>query len=53
MARVWEILPGGRVKRARNRQARQGLKLANSRAWPNYRATSAFRPIRDASAARR
>jgi Zn-dependent M28 family amino/carboxypeptidase len=32
---------------------RMGLELANSRAWPNYRATSEFRPIRDASAARR
>jgi Zn-dependent M28 family amino/carboxypeptidase len=32
---------------------RMGLELANSGAWPNYRATSEFRPIRDASAARR
>ncbi|MDQ3997428.1 MAG: M28 family metallopeptidase [Gemmatimonadota bacterium] len=32
---------------------RLGLELANSRAWPNYRATSEFRPIRDASAGRR
>jgi Zn-dependent M28 family amino/carboxypeptidase len=32
---------------------RLGLELANSRAWPNYRPTSEFRPIRDASAARR
>jgi Zn-dependent M28 family amino/carboxypeptidase len=32
---------------------RLGHELANSRAWPNYRATSEFRPIRDASAARR
>jgi Zn-dependent M28 family amino/carboxypeptidase len=32
---------------------RMGLELANSRAWPNYRPTSEFRPIRDASAARR
>jgi len=32
---------------------RLGLELANSRAWPNYRATSEFRPIRDRSAARR
>jgi Zn-dependent M28 family amino/carboxypeptidase len=30
-----------------------GLELASSRAWPNYRATSEFRPIRDQSAARR
>ena len=30
-----------------------GLDLANSGAWPNYRATSEFRAIRDASAARR
>ena len=30
-----------------------GLELANSRDWPNYRSTSEFRPIRDASAARR
>lgn len=33
--------------------ARLGLELATSREWPNYRATSEFRPIRDASAARR
>jgi len=32
---------------------RLGLELANSRAWPNYRKTSEFRPIRDASAAQR
>jgi Zn-dependent M28 family amino/carboxypeptidase len=32
---------------------RLGLELANARAWPNYRATSEFRPLRDASAARR
>jgi Zn-dependent M28 family amino/carboxypeptidase len=32
---------------------RLGLDLANSRAWPNYRPTSEFRPVRDASAARR
>ncbi|HEY0996130.1 MAG TPA: M28 family metallopeptidase [Gemmatimonadaceae bacterium] len=32
---------------------RMGIELANSRAWPNYRTTSEFRPIRDASAARR
>jgi hypothetical protein len=32
---------------------RMGFELANSREWPNYRATSEFRPIRDASAARR
>ena len=32
---------------------RIGLELANSREWPNYRETSEFRPIRDASAARR
>src|SRR5687767_7427348 len=32
---------------------RMGLELANSSAWPNYRATSEFRAIRDASAARR
>ena len=32
---------------------RMGLELANSRAWPNYRPTSEFRPVRDASAARR
>jgi Zn-dependent M28 family amino/carboxypeptidase len=32
---------------------RIGLELASSRAWPNYRATSEFRPIRDRSAARR
>jgi Zn-dependent M28 family amino/carboxypeptidase len=24
-----------------------GLQLANSRDWPNYRATSEFRPVRD------
>jgi hypothetical protein len=29
------------------------LELANSRDWPNYRTTSEFRPIRDASAAMR
>ncbi len=32
---------------------RLGLELASSRDWPNYRATSEFRPVRDASAARR
>ena len=32
---------------------RLGLDLANSRAWPNYRAGSEFRPVRDASAAAR
>jgi len=32
---------------------RLGLDLANSREWPNYRTTSEFRPVRDASAARR
>jgi len=32
---------------------RLGAELANSREWPNYRTTSEFRPIRDASAARR
>ncbi|HEX2094326.1 MAG TPA: M28 family metallopeptidase [Longimicrobiaceae bacterium] len=32
---------------------RLGLELANSRDWPNYRPTSEFRPVRDASAARR
>jgi len=32
---------------------RLGLELAASRDWPNYRPTSEFRPIRDASAARR
>jgi Zn-dependent M28 family amino/carboxypeptidase len=32
---------------------RLGLELATSRSWPNYRATSEFRPVRDASAARR
>ena len=32
---------------------RLGLELANSRAWPNYRASSEFRPVRDASAASR
>jgi Zn-dependent M28 family amino/carboxypeptidase len=30
-----------------------GLQLANSRAWPNYRETSEFRPVRDKSSARR
>ena len=30
-----------------------GLELANSRAWPNYRPSSEFRPVRDASADRR
>jgi Zn-dependent M28 family amino/carboxypeptidase len=30
-----------------------GLQLANSRAWPNYRQTSEFRPVRDKSAASR
>ncbi|HVE77576.1 MAG TPA: M28 family metallopeptidase [Gemmatimonadaceae bacterium] len=30
-----------------------GRELASSRDWPNYRASSEFRPIRDASAARR
>ena len=30
-----------------------GLSLANSSDWPNYRTTSEFRPIRDASATRR
>ncbi len=30
-----------------------GLQLANSRDWPNYRATSEFRPIRDQSASTR
>jgi Zn-dependent M28 family amino/carboxypeptidase len=30
-----------------------GLQLANSRAWPNYRETSEFRPVRDKTAARR
>lgn len=30
-----------------------GFALANSREWPNYRSTSEFRPVRDASAARR
>jgi Zn-dependent M28 family amino/carboxypeptidase len=30
-----------------------GLQLANSRDWPNYRATSEFRPVRDKSAAGR
>lgn len=30
-----------------------GLELANSRAWPNYRPTSEFRPARDASRSRR
>ncbi|HEX6058692.1 MAG TPA: M28 family metallopeptidase [Gemmatimonadaceae bacterium] len=32
---------------------RLGMELAATREWPNYRATSEFRPIRDASAARR
>src|SRR5215208_5191843 len=32
---------------------RLGLELANSREWPNYRQGSEFRPVRDASAARR
>jgi len=32
---------------------RLGLELANSREWPNYRATSEFKPIRDQSAAKR
>ena len=32
---------------------RMGLDLANSREWPNYRTTSEFRPVRDATAARR
>ena len=32
---------------------RMGLELANSRVWPNYRPTSEFRPVRDASAASR
>jgi len=32
---------------------RLGLELASSRDWPNYRQTSEFRPVRDASAARR
>ncbi len=32
---------------------RLGVELAGSRDWPNYRATSEFRPVRDASAARR
>jgi Zn-dependent M28 family amino/carboxypeptidase len=32
---------------------RLGVDLASSRDWPNYRPTSEFRPIRDASAARR
>ena len=32
---------------------RLGLELASSRAWPNYRTTSEFRPIRDRSAASR
>ena len=32
---------------------RLGLELATSRDWPNYRQTSEFRPIRDASAAKR
>ncbi len=32
---------------------RLGTELAGSRDWPNYRTTSEFRPVRDASAARR
>src|SRR5215208_649518 len=32
---------------------RLGLELADSRDWPNYRQTSEFRPVRDASAAKR
>ena len=32
---------------------RLGLELAGSRDWPNYRQTSEFRPVRDASAAKR
>ena len=32
---------------------RLGMELAGSRDWPNYRASSEFRPVRDASAARR
>ena len=32
---------------------RLGAELAGSRDWPNYRTTSEFRPVRDASAARR
>ena len=32
---------------------RLGLELSNSRDWPNYRQTSEFRPIRDATAAKR
>jgi Zn-dependent M28 family amino/carboxypeptidase len=32
---------------------RLGRELANSRVWPNYRTTSEFRPVRDASAGRR
>jgi Zn-dependent M28 family amino/carboxypeptidase len=32
---------------------RLGFEIANSRAWPNYRETSEFRPVRDRSAARR
>jgi Zn-dependent M28 family amino/carboxypeptidase len=32
---------------------RLGTELANSREWPNYRTTSEFRPVRDASASRR
>ncbi len=32
---------------------RMGLELANSRSWPNYRPSSEFRPVRDASASRR
>ena len=30
-----------------------GMQLANSRAWPNYRQTSEFRPVRDKSAGSR
>jgi len=32
---------------------RMGRDLANSQEWPNYRETSEFRPVRDASAERR
>jgi Zn-dependent M28 family amino/carboxypeptidase len=32
---------------------RLGREVADSRAWPNYRAGSEFRPVRDASAGRR
>ena len=32
---------------------RLGAELANSRGWPNYRTTSEFRPVRDASASAR